>query len=77
VVVHKYVPTQPNLKIPDFPNTPEGKSERDDFIYRNFEAKGIQPFKNALPDKYGDSNTTPLTCKVTGRMTVKFELTSH
>jgi hypothetical protein len=77
VVVHKYVPTQPNLKIPDFPNTPEGRAERSDFIYRNFEAKGIQPFKNALPPKYGDSNTTPLNCKVAGKMTVKLELTSR
>jgi hypothetical protein len=75
VVIAKYVPTNPNLKMPDFPNTPEGRTERQDFIYKNFEAKGIQPFKNILPGKYGDSNTTPLTCNVTGRMTVKFELT--
>ena len=76
VVVHKYVPTQPNLKIPDFPNTPEGKIAKQDFMYQNFEAKGIQPFKNALPDKYGDPSATPLSCKVTGKMTVKFELES-
>src|SRR5262245_38938119 len=25
VVVTKYVPTNPNLKIPDFPDTPEGR----------------------------------------------------
>lgn len=75
VVIHKYVPTRPNLKIPDFPNTPEGKQERDDFMYRNFEAKGVQPFKNSLPAKYGNSESTPLTCKVSSRMNVKFELT--
>jgi hypothetical protein len=77
VVVVKYVPTLPNLKIPDFPDTLEGRNARSDFMYLNFEAKGIQPFKNALPGKYGDSNTTPLTCNVTGRTTVKFELTSN
>jgi len=76
VVIHKYVPTMPKLKIPDFPNTPEGKTERSDFMYRNFEAKGIQPFKNSLPDKYGDSSKTPLNCTVKSKMTVKFEMTS-
>jgi len=76
IVVHKNVPTIPNLKIPDFPDTLEGKSARQDFMYNTFEAKGIQPFKNALPVKYGDSNSTPLTCKVTGAMTVPLELTS-
>jgi hypothetical protein len=45
-------------------------------MYRNFEAKGIPPFKNALPARYGDSNTTPLTCNVTGKMTVELELTT-
>jgi hypothetical protein len=76
VVIHKYVPTQPNLKIPDFPKTVEGRAERDDFMYRNFMAKGIQPFKNALPAKYADTKTTPLTCNVTGKTEAKFELTS-
>jgi hypothetical protein len=77
VVITKYVPTNPNLKIPDFPDTLEGKNERSDFMYRNFEAKGIQPFKNSLPPKYGDSGTTPLECEVTGSTTLKFELTSN
>src|SRR5262245_8438961 len=76
VVIHKYVPTNPSLKIPDFPNTPEGKAARDDFNYRNFEAKGIQPFKNSLPAKYSNSETTPLTCTVKKSMTVDYELTS-
>lgn len=77
VVIHKYVPSRPDLKIPDFPNTLEGRNQRDDFNYRNFMAKGIQPFKNALPAKYGDSNNTPLSCDVKGRMSdVKFDLTS-
>jgi len=75
VVITRYVPN--GLKIPNFPDTVEGKAQKDDFIYRNFEAKGIPPFKNVLPPKYGDSNTTPLTCKVTGKMEdLKFELSS-
>jgi hypothetical protein len=77
VVVTKYVPTIPNLKVPDFPDTQEGREARQDFMYRNFEAKGIQPFKNALPVRYGDSKTTPLECNVTGSMTANFELTSN
>lgn len=76
VVIAKYVPTLPNLKIPDFPDTLEGRNERADFMYKHFEAKGIQPFKNSLPARYGDSNGTPLTCNVTGSTQVKFELTS-
>jgi hypothetical protein len=76
VVIHKYVPTLPNLKKPKFPNTPDGRAEAQDWQYKNFEAKGIQPFTNSLPAKYGDTGTTPLTCNVTGAMTVKFELTS-
>jgi hypothetical protein len=77
VVVTKYVPTVANLKVPDFPDTPEGREAKSDFMYRNFEAKGIQPFKNALPPKYGDSKSTPLECNVTESATVKFELTSN
>ena len=76
VVIHKYVPSRPDLKMPEFPNTPEGKAQADDWRYRNFEAKGIQPFKNVLPSKYGDTKTTPLSCKVEGPTEVRFDLTS-
>jgi len=76
VVVSKYVPSKPNLKIPDFPNTQEGKAQRDDFMYRNFEAQGVQPFKSSLPAKYGNSDTTPLSCEVSRATTVKLELVS-
>jgi hypothetical protein len=77
VVIVKYVPSRPKLKVPDFPDTPEGRDRRQDFMYKHYESKGIQPFKNALPEKYADSNSTPLTCNVTRRMSgVKFELTS-
>src|SRR5262245_48469005 len=34
VVIAKYVPSNPNLKVPNFPDTPEGKAQRDDFIYQ-------------------------------------------
>jgi hypothetical protein len=77
VVVTKYVPTNPKLKIPDFPDTLEGRNAKSDFMYLNFEAKGIQPFTNSLPPRYGDSNSTPLTQEVTGKTTVKLELTSN
>jgi Domain of unknown function (DUF6795) len=77
VVITKYVPTIPNLKIPDFPDTLEGRNDRSDFMYRNFEAKGIQPFRNALPPIYGDSNTTPLSSNITESTTLKFELKSN
>lgn len=77
VVITRYVPSLPNLKFPPFPATAEGQAAKDDFIYQNFEAKGIPPFKNALPEKYGDPKTTPLTCKVEGRISgLKFELSS-
>jgi hypothetical protein len=77
VVIHKYVPTLPNLKMPDFPDTVEGKAARQDFIYNNYEAKGIQPLRNDLPLKYADSKSTPLDCDVKGRMSgVKFDLTT-
>ena len=74
VVVTKYVPTNPSLKIPDFPDTVEGREARQDFNYRNFEAKGVQPFKNVLPAVYADSKTTPLEYDITGSTTVKLEL---
>jgi hypothetical protein len=69
VVINKFVPTLPNLKIPDFPDTPDGKAQRDDFMYNTFEKRGLQPFKTALPAKYADSSATPLTFKVTGPTT--------
>ena len=65
-----------NLKIPDFPDTQEGRDAKQDFMYRTFEAKGIQPFKNSLPPVYGDSNSTPLEFDITGSTTVKLELVS-
>jgi hypothetical protein len=77
VVVTKYVPTIPNLKIPDFPDTIEGRNARADFMYRTFEDKGIPPFTNALPARYGDSASTPFECTVEKKMTVTLELTGR
>lgn len=77
VVIHKYVPNRPK-KMPEMPpaDTPEGIAARQDFNYWAYESKGIQPFKNSLPDKYGDEKTTTLTCNVTGSMTADFPLVS-
>ena len=46
-------------------------------MYRNFEDKGIQPFTNSLPARYGDSNSTPLECNVTGKTVIELKLTSR
>jgi hypothetical protein len=75
VVVTKYVPTNANLKIPDFPDTLEGREQKSNFMYQNFEAKGIQPFKTALPAAYGDLSTTPFEYTITEATTIKLELT--
>jgi hypothetical protein len=72
VVISKWVPGLPDLKVPDFPNTPEGRAQREDFLYRAYGERPRQ--KNTLPPRYGDLNTTPLTARVSGATTVKFEL---
>src|SRR5262245_61809710 len=41
VVIAKYVPSLPKLKVPKFPDTPEGQADRQDFMYRHYESKGI------------------------------------
>jgi hypothetical protein len=74
VVVAKWGPLKPNLKVPNFPDTPEGRAQRDEFLYR---AYGDGPReKNILPPRYGDLKTTPLTWTVSGRTSeADFELT--
>jgi len=74
VVVTKFVPSDPNLKIPDFPDTPEGRAKREDFLYRVY-GERKSPIKNVLPAKYENPASTPLECSVKGRTTVKLELT--
>jgi len=74
VVVFKYVPINPNLKIPDFPKTPEGKAQRDDFLYKIY---GDKPHtKNILPAKYSDVSTTPFAITVPTKGKVILELKS-
>ena len=75
VVVIKNVLADPKLKVPDFPDTPEGRNQRDHFVWKHF-GDDQPPYKNALPDRYGDLKATPLTCKVPDDSPVHFPLTS-
>jgi hypothetical protein len=75
VVITKSVLADPKLKMPDFPDTPEGRNQRDHFVWKHY-GDDNPPYKNSLPDIYGDSKTTPLTCKVPGDGPVHFPLTS-
>lgn len=80
VVIHKYVQNMPAkaAKMPKAPggDGPEAAAAQQDQAYYASQAKGFLPFRNILPDKYGDEKTTTLTCNVTGSMTVDFPLTS-
>ena len=75
VVIVKNVLADPKLKMPDFPDTPEGRNQRDHFVWKHFR-DDQPPYKNLLPERYGDLKTTPLTCKVPGDSPVHFPLTS-
>jgi hypothetical protein len=75
VVVIKNVLAGPQRKIPDFPDTPEGRSQRDRFVWKQFGDDQV-PYRNVLPDRYGDLKTTPLTCTIPGDGPVHFPLTS-
>ena len=74
VVITKNVLADPNLKMPDFPDTAEGRNQREHFLWKHF-GDDKSPYKNVLPDKYGDLKATPLTCKVPGNGPVHFPLT--
>jgi hypothetical protein len=75
VVILKNVLADPNLKMPDFPDTPEGRDKKEHFLWEHF-GDNRSPYRNVLPDKYGDLKATPLTCKVPGDAPVHFPLTS-
>lgn len=75
VVITKNVLADPKLKIPDFPDTPEGRNQRDHFLWKHF-GDDQPPYRSVLPDRYGDLKATPLTCKVPGNSPVHFPLTS-
>lgn len=73
VAVTKQVPGLPNLKIPNFPDTPEGKAMREDFIEIAYRDK--PRVVNKLPPKYGDQNS-PFRFKVADTMRLTLELSS-
>jgi uncharacterized protein DUF6795 len=75
VVVIKNVMASSKLKMPDFPDTAEGRNERERFVWNQFKDDQV-PSRNVLPERYGDLKTTPLTCKVTNNSQVHFPLTS-
>jgi hypothetical protein len=75
VVVNKSVLAGPKLKMPDFPSTPEGQNQRERFLWKHFGDDQL-PYRNVLPDRYGDLKATPLTCKVPGNSPVHLPLTS-
>jgi len=74
VVVIKNVLAGPKVKMPDFPDTPEGRNQREHFLWKQFGDDQL-PYRNVLPDRYGDLKATPLTCKVPGNTPVHFPLT--
>jgi hypothetical protein len=75
VVIAKFVPGLPNLKVPDFPNTPDGQMEKDNFLARAY--ANTPRFVTALPGPYGDAAKTPLRCEVPPKQQpVRFDLTS-
>ena len=75
VVVIKNVLAGPKVKMPDFPDTPEGRNQREHFLWKQFRDDQL-PYRNVLPDRYGDLKATPLTCQVRGDSPVQFPLTS-
>ena len=75
VVITKNVLADTKLKVPDFPDTPEGRNQRERFLWKHFGDDQL-PYRNALPDRYGDLKTTPLRCKVPDDSTLHFPLTS-
>ena len=75
VVIAKNVLVNSKLKVPDFPDTPEGRNQRDHFLLKHF-GDDQPPSRNVLPERYGDLKTTPLTCKVPDDSPVRFPLTS-
>jgi hypothetical protein len=73
VVITKNVLADPKLKMPDFPDTPEGWNQKEYWLWRKF-GDSTPPFRNDLPNRYGDLKATPLTCKVPGDTPIHFAL---
>ena len=75
VVIIKNVLGGSKVKMPDFPDTPEGRNQREHFLWKQYGDDQL-PYRNVLPDRYGDLKATPLSCKVPGDNPVHFPLTS-
>ena len=75
VVIVKTVLAGPKRKMPDFPDTPEGRNQREHFLWKQFGDDQL-PYRRVLPDRYGDLKATPLTCQVRGDSLIHFPLTS-
>ena len=75
VVITKNVLADSKLKMPDFPDTPEGRNQREHFLWKHFRDDQL-PYRNALPERYADLKATPLTCRVSSNTPVHFPLTS-
>jgi hypothetical protein len=72
VIVTKSEPLPPPVPMPDFPNTPEGRARRENFLDRAF---GNRPrTRNLLPERYGRVETTPFQVTVPTRDKVSLEL---
>jgi len=75
VVVIKNILAGAKVKMPDFPDTPEGRNKRDHFVWKHF-GDDQPPYMNVVPDRYGELKTTRLTCRVPSDSPVHFPLTS-
>ena len=74
VVVVKNLLEGPKVKMPDFPDTPEGRNQREHFLWKQFRDDQL-PYRNILPERYGDPSATPLKCRVPVDGSVHFPLT--
>lgn len=74
VVVSRWVSAKPNVQVPDFPDTPEGRFERSEFLYK---AYGDGPrMKSDLPTKYGSVESSPFKVTIQRGMTMDLPLTT-
>ena len=76
VVVTKYVPTLPNLKMPDFPDTLEGR-RRERLHVPELRGQGHPAVQELAAGEVRRLGHHAAECNVTGRTTVKFELTGN
>src|SRR5262245_11610288 len=48
VVIIKSILADPNLKMPNFPDTPEGRNQKEHFLWEHF-GDNRSPYRNVLP----------------------------